>query len=238
MSGSRDVWPEALSIYYAVNTTTDPDNAMEVATITDEKKELLTDIFWAMNALSYRAKTHTETEIIESDDGKGHILEEEVQVTKATLYIVVSHKDADDMASQYSFNADQNEQPEELLAADNKMWLAVLCGIYGSDDMIVQIALTQIGNIGGEPYWSWYGFGSRVEWCACFVAWCADQCGYIDTGIIPKYACVNGVSWFQQRGHLADNSILPSQRVIIFFDWDSQTALPDRRMDLLTTPEL
>ena len=67
--------------------------------------------------------------------------------------------------------------------------------------MIVQIALTQIGNIGGEPYWSWYGFGSRVEWCACFVSWWADQCGYIDTGIIPQYAgCVNGVSWFRQRG--------------------------------------
>lgn len=44
------------------------------------------------------------------------------------------------------------------------MWLAVLYGIYGFDDMIVQIALTQIGNIGGEPYWSWYGFGIRVEW--------------------------------------------------------------------------
>lgn len=221
MSGSRAVWPEVLSIY-AVKTTTDPDNAMEVATMTDEKKELLTDIFWAMNDISYRNETHTETEIIESDDGNGNILEEEVQVTKTTLYIVVSHKDADDMASQYSFNADQNEQLEELLAADNEMWLAVLYGIYGPDDMIVQIALTQIGNIGGEPYWSWYGFGSRVEWCACFVSWCADQCGYIDTGIIPKYAdCVNGVSWFQQRGQWADNSIEPSPGMIIFFDWDS-----------------
>lgn len=68
-----------------------------------------------------RTETHTETEIIESDDGNRNILEEEVQVTKTTLYIVVSHKDADDMASQYSFNADQNKQLEELLAADNKM---------------------------------------------------------------------------------------------------------------------
>ena len=53
MSGSRAVWPEVLSIY-AVKTTTDPDNAMEVATMTDEKKELLTDIFWAMNDISYK----------------------------------------------------------------------------------------------------------------------------------------------------------------------------------------
>ena len=177
MSGSRAVWPQVLSIY-AVKTTTDPDNAMEVATMTEEKKQLLTDIFWAMNSISYRIETETETQIVESDDGHGNILEEEVEVTHTTLYIVVSHKDADAMANQYNFNADQDKQLDELLAADNSMWLAVLYGIYGSDDMIVQIALTQIGNVGGEPYWSWYGFSSRVEWCACFVSWCADQCGF------------------------------------------------------------
>ena len=95
-------------------------------------------------------------------------------------------------------------------------------GVYGSDDMIVQVALSQIGNVGGEPYWSWYGFGSRVEWCACFVSWCADQCGYIETGVCPKYAgCVNGVQWFKDHGQWADNSIEPSPGMIIFFDWDS-----------------
>lgn len=222
MSGSRAVWPQVLSIY-AVKTTTDPDNAMEVATMTEEKKQLLTDIFWAMNSISYRTETETETQIVESDDGHGNILEEEVEVTHTTLYIVVSHKDADAMARQYSFNADQNKQLDELLAADNSMWLAVLYGIYGSDDMIVQIALTQIGNVGGEPYWSWYGFSSRVEWCACFVSWCADQCGYIENGIIPKYAgCVNGVNWFKQRNQWADNSIEPTPGMIIFFDWDNK----------------
>ncbi len=222
MSGSRAVWPQVLSIY-AVKTTTDPDNAMEVATMTEEKKQLLTDIFWAMNSISYRTETETETQIVESDDGHGNILEEEVEVTHTTLYIVVSHKDADVMANQYSFNADQNKQLDELLAADNSMWLAVLYGIYGSDDMIVQIALTQIGNVGGEPYWSWYGFSSRVEWCACFVSWCADQCGYIENGIIPKYAgCVNGVNWFKQRNQWADNSIEPTPGMIIFFDWDNK----------------
>ncbi len=222
MSGSRAVWPQVLSIY-AVKTTTDPDNAMEVATMTDDKKQQLTDIFWAMNDISYRTETRTETEIVESDDGNGNILEEEVEVTHTTLYIVVTHKDADSMASQYNFNTDQKEQLEELLAADNSMWLAVLYGIYGSDDMIVQIALTQIGNVGGEPYWSWYGFSSRVEWCACFVSWCADQCGYIENGIIPKYAgCVTGVNWFKQRNQWADNSIEPTPGMIIFFDWDNK----------------
>ena len=219
MSGSRAVWPEVLSVY-AVKTTTDPDNPQEVATVTEEKKQLLSDIFWAMNDISYRTKTDTETEIIESDDGHGNILEERKEVTKTTLYITVSHKTADQMSDQYRFNADQDEQLEELLNVDNSMWMAVLYGVYGSDDMIVQVALSQIGNVGGEPYWSWYGFGSRVEWCACFVSWCADQCGYIDTGVIPKYAgCDNGMDWFKERGQWADNSVEPSPGMIIFFDW-------------------
>lgn len=221
MSGSRAVWPEVLSVY-AVKTTTDPDNPQEVASLNDEKKQLLTDIFWEMNDISYQTKTETETEIIESDDGHGNILEETVEVTKTTLYITVSHKTVDQMADQYRFNDDQDSQLEELLNVDNSMWLAVLYGVYGSDDMIVQVALSQIGNVGGEPYWSWYGFGSRVEWCACFVSWCADQCGYIETGICPKYAgCVNGVAWFKEHNQWIDGSETPSPGMIIFYDWDS-----------------
>ena len=221
MSGARAVWPEVLSVY-AVKTTTDPDNPQEVASLNDEKKQLLTDIFWEMNDISYRTKTETETEIIESDDGHGNILEETVEVTKTTLYIIVSHKTADQMADQYRFNDDQVSQLEELLSVDNSMWLAVLYGVYGSDDMIVQVALSQVGNVGGEPYWSWYGFGSRVEWCACFVSWCADQCGYIETGVCPKYAgCLNGVAWFQERDQWLDGSATPSPGMIIFYDWDS-----------------
>ena len=67
-----------------------------------------------------------------------------------------------------------------------------------------------------------YGFEGRVEWCACFVSWCANECGYIENGIIPKFAgCVNGVQWFKDRGQWADNSIEPTPGMIIFFDWDS-----------------
>ena len=220
ISGSRAVWPQVLSVY-AVKTTTDPDNPMEVATMDDQRLQLLSDIFWAMNEISYRTETKSETKVIESDDGQGNIIEEEVEETHTTLYIVVSHLDADEMAVQYGFNSDQDEQLEELLAADSFMWLSVLYGVYGSDDMIVQVALSQIGNIGGEPYWSWYGFNSHVEWCACFVSWCADQCGYIENGVIPKYAgCVHGVNWFKERGQWADRTIEPTPGMIIFFDWD------------------
>lgn len=86
---------------------------------------------------------------------------------------------------------------------------------------IVQVALTQEGNQGGKPYWSWYGFESREEWCACFVSWAADQCGYIDAGIIPKFAAVSqGIQWFQERGQWQDASYMPAPGDIIFFDWE------------------
>ena len=221
MSGSRAVWPEVLSVY-AVKTTTDGENAQEVATVTPEKVEILREIFWAMNTITTRTESHTETVIVESDDGRGNIVEEEQQVTKMTLYITVSHKTAQEMAVEYGFTPDQNKQLEEMLAQDRSLWAEVLYGVYGADDQIVQVALTQIGNVGGEPYWSWYGFSHRVEWCACFVSWFANECGYIDIGVIPKYAgCVNGVEWFRERGQWADNDIEPVPGMIIFFDWDN-----------------
>lgn len=91
----------------------------------------------------------------------------------------------------------------------------------GGNQAIVEVALTQLGNEGGQPYWSWYGFDSRVEWCACFVSWCADQCGYLESGIIPKYSlCSDGVDWFKGNGQWQDKNYEPSAGTIIFFDWD------------------
>ena len=91
----------------------------------------------------------------------------------------------------------------------------------GGNQAIVEVALTQLGNEGGQPYWSWYGFDGRVEWCACFVSWCADQCGYLDSGIIPKFSlCSDGVDWFSGNGQWQNRSYEPSAGDIIFFDWD------------------
>ena len=60
---------------------------------------------------------------------------------------------------------------------------------------LVDLAERQVGNVGGYPYWSWYGFNSRVEWCACFVSWCYNSsrkkraafCGLSVTGrsVVP-----------------------------------------------------
>ncbi len=222
MSGSRAVWKDVLAIY-AVKTNTDQDNPQEVATMDNSKKQILTDIFWEMNQISSRTESKTETQITETDDGHGNIVQTETTVTHTYLYITVSHKTVDEMAVQYGFNQEQKDYLSELLKDENNsMWSAVLYGISYSSDQIVTVALSQVGNVGGEPYWSWYGFNSRVEWCACFVSWCANECGYIDTGVIPKFAgCVNGAQWFKDRGQWLDGSAEPVPGMIIFFDWES-----------------
>ena len=72
--------------------------------------------------------------------------------TTVYLYITVSHKTVEEMMSQYGFTEDQKVQVAELLAQDSSMWASVLYGIYGADDQIVAVALSQLGNVGGEPY--------------------------------------------------------------------------------------
>ena len=101
-----------------------------------------------------------------------------------------------------------------------------------ANHQLVEVAKAQLGNVGGEPYWSWYGFQGRVEWCACFVSWCANECGYIDKGIIPKFAgCNTGVAWFKNKGQWLDGSTTPDSGYIIFFDWPDENGVQDGSSD-------
>ena len=86
---------------------------------------------------------------------------------------------------------------------------------------IVITAAKELGNEGGEPYWSWYGFDYRVEWCACFASWCEDQCGYIKSGAAPQFAMVgDGAAWFEDRDQWIKSGGSPEAGDLIFFDWD------------------
>jgi hypothetical protein len=51
--------------------------------------------------------------------------------------------------------------------------------------------------------------------------WCADQCGYLDDGTLPKYAwCGDGIDWFKDRGQWQDNNYEPLPGDVVFFDWN------------------
>lgn len=227
MTGSRAVWNEVLSVY-AVSVNYDESNPQEVATLDENKIDTLSAIFWEMNSISYKTETKTVTVIIETDDGNGNIIETEAEEEQSFLYITSTHKTALEMASQYGFSKEQNDALVALLSPENAdLWSSVIYGTFNSRS-ISDVARTQIGNLNGTPYWSWYGFDNRVEWCACFVSWCADQCGYIESGIIPKYAsCTIGVEWFKSRNLWKDNFYSPRQGDIIFFDWADDTGVRD-----------
>ena len=94
-------------------------------------------------------------------------------------------------------------------------------GEITSDDVLVAIAQSQLGNEGGETYWRWYGFEHHVDWCAIFVSWCADQAGMLETESLPKYAvCDDGIRWFIKQGKWYSRRIESKAGMIIFFDWD------------------
>ena len=93
-------------------------------------------------------------------------------------------------------------------------------GLFGNGQLVT-IAKSQLGNEGGEKFWSWYGFDSREEWCGCFVSWCADQAGLIQKGAVPKFSlCTAGVDWFQEKGKWQSGGNVPIPGTIIFFDWN------------------
>ena len=86
---------------------------------------------------------------------------------------------------------------------------------------IVAVAQTQIGNEGGLKYCEWYGYPYRVEWCAIFVSWCADQCGYLDAGVLPKELnVIPYVEWFRERDQWQYRDYEPSPGDLIFYDWE------------------
>ena len=92
-------------------------------------------------------------------------------------------------------------------------------GTRPGNQAVVDIAKSQVGNVGGQPYWSWFGFTSRIEWCACFVSWCYGQVGLSE----PRFsACqAQGIPWFQSHGQWGGPdyaNIAPGDA--IFFDWD------------------
>lgn len=93
-------------------------------------------------------------------------------------------------------------------------------GTRPGNPAVIEIAKSQVGNVGGQPFWSWYGFDSRVEWCACFVSWCYNRVGESE----PRFAaCTSqGMPWFISRGQWGDRNyanIAPGDA--IFFDWDN-----------------
>ena len=237
MEGYQASWPEVLSVY-AVYVTTKSDGAMDVVHITDDHVTILKNIFWQMNTVTYSTKKVTETKKVpdldengvQKKDSNGNLLYKDETVTKTILTITIGHKTAAEEASSLHFNTQQMAQLNELLDVKNaSMWAQILRGVGLGSNELVNLALSQLGNKGGEKYWRWAGLNKRCEWCALFVSWCGDQTGLRAAGQIPYFSFVSdGVKFYKNKGKWIDGSEVNSSNydkliqpgMIIFFDWE------------------
>ncbi len=220
LAGSRVPWREVLAVW-SVRTAADPDDPADVLTLDERRLASLGEVFWDMNAIDYEVQERQVEEIVEVEREDGTVAEGTETITRRVLVVTLSARSPDEAAASYGFTAEQADMLAQLL--DERyaaMWQSVLYGVAGGSGDIVEVAASQIGNVGGQPYWSWYGFSGRVEWCACFVSWCANECGYIEAGVVPKFAaCSAGVQWFKSAGLWRDRGYEPRPGDIVFFDW-------------------
>lgn len=114
------------------------------------------------------------------------------------------------------------------IKAGNQKYDAELSAIVDvtEDKPLIDTAMSQLGNKGGEPFWTWFGFGTRVEWCAIFVSWCEEQCGFIKNDKAPSFAMVaDGANWFKRHDQWLGDEEAPASGDLVFFDWDQDGEL-------------
>lgn len=206
--GTSASWKDVLAVYTVAHST-ESEEPMEVATITPEKEQFLRQVFWDMNQITY------DLEVVSTPGEEG----EEPTETRI-LHIRIQGLTRQEAAEKYGFTDRQAAQLAELTDSSlDDAWQHLLYGSFAGSGDLVAVALSQVGN-SGSAYWNWYGFQSRVEWCAIFVSWCAGQCGYLNAGVMPKFAgCGTGVNWFQVRGQWLPGSETPQPGMVIFFKW-------------------
>ena len=143
------------------------------------------------------------------------------EINKITIsFIEEENRKAEEAkkAEEERIRKEQEEAPKKKTPVTTTYNYVEPTGI-GNQDM-VNIAAAQVGNIGGQPFWSWYGFTSRVEWCGIFVSWVANQAG-ISESIIPKFARArDGSNWFINRQLFRDRNYVPRAGDLIFYDYD------------------
>ena len=93
----------------------------------------------------------------------------------------------------------------------------------GSGASIVAVAVQEIGyheGAGNHTKYAVYTGTDGLSWCHAFVSWCANECGFIESNIIPKTAaCETGRQWFiHKQQYQKAGSYTPQEGDIIYFD--------------------
>lgn len=195
-------WNEVIAIY---SVKYSEDGKYNITIIDEGNENKVKKTFWDFNEI--------QSSITEEKNSEDEI--------KKVLKIKIVSKSKEDIMNKYNFNDSKKNEVNELLSKQyDSLWRNLIYGSLEGNKQIVEIAKQQVGNIGGEPYWRWYGFDHRIEWCAVFVSWAANQAGLLDDKI-PKFSGVaNGIEWFKARGEWQEKGYIPRPGDIIFFDWE------------------
>ena len=108
--------------------------------------------------------------------------------------------------------------------------IAALSTTYasGSGEDIVAVAIQEIGyreRPGNETKYGEFTGANGLAWCHSFVSWCANECGFIKMGILPKTAsCEEGRQWFihHQKYQEKEAGYIPQPGDILYFDYEGE----------------
>ena len=116
-----------------------------------------------------------------------------------------------------------NNSPDTSVTDDPEAIEYFIPDLVGSPtrEAIIKAAAREVGNVGGEKFWRWYGFKSHVHWCACFTSYIAAECGCINSGVCPKSAVVSGwINFYKKQHRWAGRNYIPHSGDFIIFDWE------------------
>lgn len=246
MEGGRATWPQIFSIYTAMSSETSVDNWEQGLDI----NRIFWDMNWIHYDIYAVAEAKTAAEVdkkilmrsvdatfIFSDKGSVFRMEEETYQNKqkleelakeypdrklhSSITVTVKHKSVEEMMEKLGFSQYQMEQAQALMEKEfASFWQERIYGVVGANDDIVNVAITQLGNSGGWPYWEYCGWPSRVEWCACFITWCGGQCGYVKEDLLPMTSSPwVQMDFFKQRNQWVAAGTEPSPGMIVFYDY-------------------
>lgn len=196
-------WKEVIAIY-AVKYSKE-NQGINITTLDELNVSRLKSIYWQMNQIT---TYFTDEKVNEFE-------------TRRVLHLKVQSKSKEEMMNYYKFTEEQKKEVNNLLSNEYEtLWQNLIYGSNDGNTKIVEIARQQIGNKGGEKYWRWYGFIERVDWCAIFVSWVANEANVLNL-TVPKFSLVSdGVNWYKLNGRWKENSYIPNPGDVIFFDWE------------------
>ena len=167
-------WQDVLAVFAA--RTSGAEDGASVAVIDADNLNRLRDIMWDMNAVDYCTETDTQTVQISNGSGGSTT----TTITETVLVIELTHKTAEDMRTEYAFNARQNEYLTQLSSSDTaELWGQLLGGFASGGGEVL------------SPSGGWQPTGN-LQWPLTITGTITSQFGYRTDPISGETSCHSG----------------------------------------------